>query len=60
MNLNSCNDSKIGRSLVSLSVVLGSRSFCHDAVLRDLAVESVTFDPTEFLTDLRLRSKALL
>ena len=27
MNLNDCNDTKIGRSLVSLSVVLGGRSF---------------------------------
>ena len=48
VNLNDCNDSKIGRSLVSLSVVLGGRSFYHDAVLRDPAVDSVTFDPQNF------------
>ena len=33
VNLNDCNDSKIGRSLVSLSVVLGDRSFYHHALL---------------------------
>ena len=48
MNLNDCNDSKISRSLVSLSVVLGNQSFCHDAVLRDLAVDDVTFDGQNF------------
>ena len=60
MNLNDCNDSKIGWSLVLLSVVLGGRLFYHYAVLRDPAVDSVTFDPIEFLTDSRLRSEALL
>lgn len=48
VNLNDCNDSKIGRSLVSLSVVLGVRSFGHDAVLQDLAVDRVTFDSENF------------
>ena len=48
MNLNDCNDFKIGRSLVSLSVVLGNRSFCHDAVLRDLAVDNVAIDEQNF------------
>ena len=48
VNLNGCNDSKIGRSLVSLSVVLGGRWFSHDVVLRDVAVDSVTFDPKNF------------
>ena len=60
MNLNDCNDSKIGRSLISLSVVLGGRSFYHDTVLRNPAVDSVTFDSIEFLTDSRLRSEVLL
>ena len=48
VNLNDCNDSKIGWLLVSLSVVFGSRSFFHDAVLQDLAVDSVTFEPRSF------------
>ena len=48
MNLNDCNDSKIGQLLVLLSVVLGNRSFSRDAALQDLAVDRVTFDLQNF------------